>query len=169
MYCKECGKVLDQDSKYCSYCGTKQFLNRSTGDQSDLYPTEDSDTKNINVTLSLGRPKFVAEKKYGDTPGKIVKDEKYDLTYRKETDARDVGILLGIVLGIGTALAGFDGDWYLSLSILYILFSIISIIWVVRIAKRQNRNKVGWGFLAFFSPCLALIIIGSLKKLRQPT
>lgn len=24
MYCKECGKSIDADSKYCSYCGAKQ-------------------------------------------------------------------------------------------------------------------------------------------------
>lgn len=24
MYCKKCGKKIDDDSIYCTYCGTKQ-------------------------------------------------------------------------------------------------------------------------------------------------
>ncbi|MBI9067577.1 MAG: zinc ribbon domain-containing protein [Salinivirgaceae bacterium] len=24
MYCKECGKQIDEDSKFCSFCGAKQ-------------------------------------------------------------------------------------------------------------------------------------------------
>jgi len=42
---------------------------------------------------------------------------------------------------------------------------IIATLWVIEIAKRQNRKTIGWGTIAFFSPSIALIIIGQLKKL----
>jgi len=38
--------------------------------------------------------------------------------------------------------------------------------WIVKIAFRQNRDSFNWGFFAFISPMLSLIIIGILKKLR---
>lgn len=38
-------------------------------------------------------------------------------------------------------------------------------IWVVAIAKRQNRETVGWGAFAFFLPLIALIVIGQQRKL----
>lgn len=42
-------------------------------------------------------------------------------------------------------------------------------IWIVKIAKRQNRNTTGWGVFAFLIPNLALIIIGLLRKLIKPS
>lgn len=171
MYCKECGKIIDADSKFCSYCGAKQSSDTSTGNQTELYSKDDSNAKNITVTLSLRRSGNVEERKHNNTVKKKAIDEKYDPTYRKETGARIIGITLGIEMGVVTASGINSGDFseFITMYILYIIFLIISIIWVVRIAKRQNRNKVGWGIFAFVSPFLALIIIGSLRKLRQPT
>ena len=39
--------------------------------------------------------------------------------------------------------------------------------WVANIAKRQNRNKFSWGTFAFFLPSVALIVIGTQKKLSS--
>ena len=44
MYCKECGKYIDDDSKFCKYCGKKQYTtNLSTenpGSQENIPPSE---------------------------------------------------------------------------------------------------------------------------------
>ncbi len=37
-------------------------------------------------------------------------------------------------------------------------------IWVIIIARKQNRSKIGWGILAFFLPLLTLMVIGLLRK-----
>lgn len=47
------------------------------------------------------------------------------------------------------------------------IFKIGIIIWVVKIATKQNRNTVGWGVFAFFLPSICLIVLGQQKKLRK--
>ena len=97
---------------------------------------------------------------------------KYDLTYSKEIGATITGILLLVVSIIIKLSGGFtfhDIDSYRQAIFNFICFLVIRIsvtVWVVNIAKRQNRNSIGWGLFAFFLPSIALIIIGLLKKLR---
>lgn len=93
----------------------------------------------------------------------------YDLSYRKETEATIVGvILLIIILSIyysdGILLESEDTFAIFIISNLFIRISVTA--WIVSISKRQNRDAVSWGIFAFLSPSIALIIIGLLKKKR---
>jgi len=92
---------------------------------------------------------------------------KYDYSYEKETYATVFGIILFLAVG---SLAFFPDDSYDTRNFVgFVLFitRIFVTIKVVKIASRQNRNKTGWGVLAFLLPAVALIIIGQLRKLRK--
>lgn len=106
-------------------------------------------------------------------------DRKYDPTYEKETGARTLGILLIIfsLLYYGFAkgiLSPFFFDNKLSYieflffsNIGFLIVRIIIVIYVVLIAKAQNRFQFGWGLLSWLFPFITLIIIGSLNKLAD--
>ena len=92
---------------------------------------------------------------------------KYDLTYKKETDATLFGIILFIVLGVIHILVSvgeINISPFYGAGLLTIRFLVTP--YVVNIASRQNRNEKVWGWFAFFFPSIALIIIGQLKKLK---
>lgn len=159
MFCKFCGKQIDDDSIFCSFCGTKQ----STISQEVIH-NSNSDTKTVNVNLSFGRLS-ASEKK--ETFQKV-QVEKYDLTYQKESDATFIGALFLIISG-----AIYFGGTKEELRPIFAIFSLVIrigvTIWCVNIAKRQNRDSFNWGLFCFFLPSIALIIIGLLKKLRKET
>lgn len=97
-------------------------------------------------------------------------------SYQEHEDVAFVGYLLiafNILLIIFNIIKGNDKDWikiYNEYRPIFLMFSSlikISIVyWVVKIAKRQNRNQLGWGVFAFFIPSICLIILGKLKKIR---
>ena len=91
----------------------------------------------------------------------------YDFDYEKEREATYVGILF-LIGSIALSFVNFRENEDALIAGLFILFifRIIFTCWVVKIASRQNRNTTGWGFFAFFSPSIALIIIGLLNKLK---
>ena len=165
MYCKSCGKQIDDDSKFCSFCGTKHTLNFVT-----------SGTKPIIEERPI--TKQVANQQ---TEKKEIKQvgvaQKYDLTYKKEVSARIVGILLVIFIAVDfvfgqvfVKLNNINVDTAIEfLGVFTVVIRIISTVWVVAIAKRQNRNTGGWAILAFLTPAIILIIIGSTKKLLYPS
>lgn len=161
MFCKYCGKQIDDDSVFCSYCGTKQsvFDQPIVGVESN---SANSESKTVNVNLSFGRPqsnKVVVDK---------TKVEKYDATYQKESDATAVGVIILIVSFIFLLFGGVkDPSLYYTLAIVSSIGRIMITVWCVNIAKRQNREAGGWGFFAFFFPSIALIIIGQLEKLKR--
>jgi hypothetical protein len=97
---------------------------------------------------------------------------RYDKTYDKETDATYTGIflfILTIVLSLSQTFKFIDAATYKQIvtysTIGTFLLRIVITIWVVNIAKRQNRETIGWGILAFFFPSIILIIISLQKKL----
>ena len=100
-------------------------------------------------------------------------NSKYDLTYKKETGASIVGLLLLIIPAWVRfrVLTVIGVDIYLiekGITIAcFILLAILITLWVCRIAFRQNRNVVGWGVFAFLLPLPTLIIIGLLKKREE--
>ena len=97
--------------------------------------------------------------------------KKFDLTYKKETDATIFGAILVIITiilrltGVITFESYNNQDKSVIVAILLIIRTIITVL-VVNIATRQNRNSTVWGLFAFFFPSIALIVIGLLKKLR---
>lgn len=167
MYCKECGKEIDNDSKYCSYCGTKQPLKNMPSNSPEIDTRSATSTQNIDISLSFDRPK----NKEIIEPVKV---EKYDLTYQGDFDATITGIIVVIINLVILLVVRIDDPYDQQVftaiaALINIIWRIIATVWVVNIAKRQNREHVGWGFFAFFIPNLALIIIGSLKKLLRPS
>ncbi|XVJ67187.1 MAG: zinc-ribbon domain-containing protein [Lacibacter sp.] len=160
MFCKSCGRQIDNDSTFCSFCGTKQ--------STDLKPQVQADTnQSINTTQKV----YSNETNFNNTPN-IVRQPKYDPTYKKEDDAMTVGIIL-LVIAVIFAIVGpiqFEdresyGQFKAVTAIVSLILRIIITVWVVNIAKRQNRETFGWGLFAFFLPSIALIVIATRKKL----
>ncbi len=166
MYCKSCGKQIDDDSKFCSFCGTRHNITTVSPE----IKRETSERVIRNET-----PIKPIEEKKTEKKEEIVKKEivpKYDLTYQKETGARTVGIILIIFLVLNfifgpvvIKLNNIDVDDAIKFySAFTVIVRILATIWVVGIAKRQNRDAGGLGVLTFISPAILLIIVGSLKK-----
>lgn len=147
MYCKNCGNFIDYDSKFCRYCGTNQNVSAPGGKKNKIL-------------------EFLKRKK----PQKRINTPKYDDTYKKETDATLAGILL---FSINFILISVDVNIHESESLMVLValggltLRIIITSWVVRIAKRQNRDVSSWGFFAFMLPSIALIIIGESRKISN--
>ncbi len=156
MYCKSCGKLIDNDSKYCIHCGTKLSLKKETGVEKTV------EKKSL---LDSG---IETKDKIED---KIILRTMYDEDYKKETDATIFGgllLLAQILIYLFGPTTFTRQDYTTYLSIYYVIalfFRIIISVWVVKIAKRQNRNSTLWGIFAFFIPSIALIIIGQTKKI----
>jgi len=166
MFCKTCGNQIDSDSVFCSFCGTKQSdINKPVLDDNSMGQT---DPKTVNVNLSFGRQNTAKPIQEINE----YKQPKYDLTYTKESDATLLGVIL-LVVSLGLAIfQPFKFDNYESYnqfkvftSIGALVLRIFVTVWVVSIAKRQNRETFGWGALAFFLPSIALIIIGQQRKI----
>ena len=100
---------------------------------------------------------------------------KHNPKYIREIAASNFGVLLLIISLLFSALLSLykseSTENYNETKELYLIISlvvrILVTISVIGIAKRQNRDSTGWGFLAFFFPSIALIIIGRLQKLNS--
>lgn len=163
MYCKECGKELSNDSKFCSFCGTKLGL-FSSDNNSDDFSFKNND--------SMDSHQFENSKsfKYETVIQKPI--DKYDNTYEGDSWATIIGIiviLLGLILLFAVRIKDeYTLNIYKAIAALINLFwRVIATTWIVHIAKRQNRKTTIWGILGFIVPNLVLIIIGSLKKLLK--
>lgn len=159
MFCKSCGRQIDNDSRFCSICGAKQSV--------DLNP---------QVKVTIDHSNSITQKVNNDpifnNPSSIVQQRKYDLDYKKEDNAVTFGIFL-LAIALIFAIVGpikFEdsesyGQFRVVLAIVSLILRIIITVWVVNIAKRQNRDTFGWGLFAFLLPSIALIVIATRKKL----
>jgi len=161
MYCKECGKEIDNDSKFCNYCGTKQNIIIKN---LDVKTTKDT-INQAHIPVNENKPKE------NQIVKNIAKESKYDLTYKKDHTPTIFGLILlfvNLCILIFSANYKFPIEQYgiLSIAIAFITLALsISIsIWCSNISKILNRNRIGWSIFGFFYPPLALIIIGQLKK-----
>lgn len=160
MYCKSCGRQIDNDSTFCSFCGTKQ--------STELKPQVQADTTQSNNTT---QQVYKNETNFNASPN-IIRQSKYDPTYKKEDDAIFIGVVL-LVIALIFAIVGpikFEdresyGQFRAVTAIVSLILRIIVTVWVVNIAKRQNRETFGWGLFAFLLPSIALIVIATRKKL----
>lgn len=163
MFCKACGKNIDIDSAFCSFCGSKQSI--------DLKPNVETDT---TTSINTNQKVYSNESNFNNTPN-IVHQPKYDLTYEKEQNAMFVGIILLIISLLVTINGPYEFENEISNRQFRAVSALVSFVlrifvtgWVISIAKRQNREPFGWGVLAFFLPSIALIIIVQLRKLYKP-
>jgi hypothetical protein len=160
MFRKSCGRQIDNDSAFCSFCGTKQ--------STDLKPQVQTDT---NQSISITQKTYTNDTNFCNSPT-IDRQPKYDPTYEKENEAMKVGIIL-LIIALIFAIAGpikFEdresyGQFRAFTSIVSLILRIFITFWVVIIAKRQNRETFGWGLFAFLLPSIALITIGTKRKL----
>lgn len=168
MYCKKCGKQIDNDSNFCSFCGAKQtVINIDEIAQNSNLKELEPKIGNLNLTSG----KINTSKPVIKTNNFTNKALIYDPTYRKETDASSVGILILITSVIIYIILRNVNDsetfqiFYSITTMILLILRITLTVWGVNIAKRQNRNTTGWGFLTFFFPAISLIILGNQKKL----
>ena len=86
MYCKECGKQIDDDSKFCSHCGTRLV-------------TEIPKTVTFQTTNEINS--YNKDKSVDTSSIKIKENQKefskYDKTYTKEIEATVTGSLIIIL------------------------------------------------------------------------
>ena len=161
MFCKACGKQIDDDSVFCSYCGARQSIsNKPAMAAESNSSTPQLNTVNVNLSRSRSQSKKVTEDNN--------KVEKYDDTYQKETAATVVGVGI-LIVSLAFYIDGErrDLEFTVLLAIASLIGRIIITVWCVNIAGRQNRETVGWGFFAFVFPAIALIIIGQLSKRKM--
>ncbi|MDC0584451.1 zinc ribbon domain-containing protein [Bacteroidales bacterium] len=158
MYCKNCGKQIDDDSKYCNYCGTQQSLNSIKNSHSEA--------RKVDVNLKIQGPKIRFP--HSQSEKKLSRIDRYDESYKKETNATLVGIIVLIAnFGILVTDNEIDDETYAILIVLALILRIVFTVWIVNIAKRQNRPSSNWGVLGFLFPSISLIIIGQLKKIKD--
>jgi hypothetical protein len=167
MYCKSCGKQIDDDSIFCTFCGTRQSIIYKPDPNTSFAALQ---SKSMKVDLSSEIPSTIKS-----TSEVNIKPPKYDLSYEKEADATFAGMFL-ILISIVFAVIGpmkFDTEdsynQFKVISTIGALFvRIIGTIWVVNITRRQNRDPFLWGLLTLIFPSIGLIIVGQLKKLYNP-
>ena len=160
MFCKSCGRQIDNDSTFCSFCGTKQSVNLRPQNQVGISQTLNT-TQNVNNN----------EANFNKSPS-LVSQQKYDPTYKKEDDAMAIGIIIWVIVLIFAIVGPLefqDSESYAQFRVVSAIASLILRIfitgWVSNIAKRQNRETFGWGLFAFLLPSIALIVIATRKKL----
>jgi len=168
MFCKHCGNKIDDDSQFCSFCGTKQSnINKPKFEDNGGHIQKEA--KTVNVNLSFGRRNNLNP---DPEESKSFTEPKFDISYSKETDATFLGIVLLVITLFLVIFQPFkfnDIDQYNQFRALALIIDlvlrILIIVHVVNIAKRQNRETFGWALFAFFLPSIALIVIGQQKKL----
>jgi len=97
-------------------------------------------------------------------------------TYKRPTNAFFVGFILLIIALIQKYIKtqeifslDYDDIFIVTnviLKIISLTIRIIAAFWVTQIAKRQNRNILGWGIFAFFVPPIALMWLGLSRRIE---
>jgi len=160
MYCSKCGEIIDNESKFCRHCGFKI-----------VYANPVIYNQTVDKANSIPEHKKPPTNEIRDSNKKGKRNE-FDLSYKKETIATVIGIIIVVLNIIILIIATSNHDIFRNSSdstnglpqAISIILRIFCTVYVVNIAKRQNRNKSSWGFFTFFFPSIALIIIGTLRK-----
>jgi hypothetical protein len=168
MYCKECGKPIDDDSKFCRYCGknlSEIIKNPQQKTNEDILISKE--THKSNEAESIKKESSIDSQTLKNTYH-TPKNEKYDESYEKEPFASFIGALtiIGVPL-IGNELITLN-ESHIGFYIIIFIWRILATIWIVNIATRQNRDTFGWGVFGFLTPGIALLIIGLQKKINIP-
>ena len=124
--------------------------------------------KSTNETqpTHISEPNRETDQKHSASKNEYIDIEnlKYDQTYTKPIDATFVGVGL-LIISNYILFSGATADIEPAVvALINLIYRILITIWVVSLAKVQNRNQIGWGIFAFILPTLSLIIIGLLRK-----
>ena len=92
----------------------------------------------------------------------------YDLSYEKDYRPIILGVfVIGLNIQMFSEMKYYHESVIIGNIIYSLIYRVIITIWVVSIAKKLNRDKIGWGVFALFLPSLCLIIIGLKKKIKH--
>jgi small basic protein len=158
MFCKNCGKQIDNDSKFCSYCGVS-LTNEPTV-----------------ITQEKKTHSFQAFPAQSITPPTPVSIDKYDMSFKKDDSLTTIGIVMLIIGIIGTIsmqneITKMTFDEFRTFQIVGIIVSLVVRVVVIGVvsqyANKLNRDSFLWGFFAFIVPAICLIVIGQQKKLKN--
>jgi len=142
MYCKKCGKEIDYDSVFCTYCGQRKQSIEST-----KYTNKD---KILQANL----------KSRSKTKSKI------DNNYKRDFSPTIIGIILIIANFVTLTILDINSneDGYRTFGIIHIIGRIVVAIMIFNIAEKLNRSTIGWAAFGLFLPAPALISIGLMKR-----
>jgi hypothetical protein len=156
MFCKSCGKQIDEDSIFCSFCGVSQSkANRPVIDSVSI---QDNNPLRASTESDIIKPSAEEFNKQQH----ITKPNQY---INRKVKYQDEAIFIGVLLIFSTIIASiYYQEYYQLLLALSIIIKILLTFWIVDFASKLNRNKVLWGIFGFFMTGLALIIIGLLRR-----
>ena len=229
MYCKKCGELISDDSKFCAHCGAMQMNTQLKSDtQQVIHPltvkkleglfglnlskkvigvyllwlllhliillvywdsnkyanrhfwpfSDKSDIEDYNLSEFLLYTLvpligIITFNLFSNSDDSLTnKNDKYDLSYENDSTATIVGFFILVVTIVFPIITRSNKDedkiqeFRAIMSFATLIFRIVSTIWVISIAKKQNRDTTGWGLFAFFLPSLSLIFAGLNKKLK---
>src|ERR1017187_1577908 len=115
MFCKSCGKIIDDDSKYCIHCGTKLFSNNVPITENNEKVIEDSDSSKTktenNSTIKSTNSIYDKHPLKGLNNQENVLEE-FELKFKNSKSSRRIiGVLLSFI-------GCFSLAWDVSFSIL---------------------------------------------------
>lgn len=148
MYCKHCGIVIDDDSKFCYSCGKQQMQPASS--------TSTGKTSKNQVIDKLEKDPL---------------ENEIDLLYQVNNIYLGFGICLIILVAgvnIWFQLNDAENETIYLFNGMMMVVKIIFAISVSREARRVSRNAILWGILTFFFTGIVLIIYGSKREKLLP-
>ena len=152
MYCKYCGKLIEDDSKYCSSCG-KQL----------------SQISNTNNKLPKVRSLINLKK---ERPITDALENEFDLTYHTNTIYVACGICyLLIMICVNTIIIqsdGYDNQLFYGFNFVMFIIKILFSVSIATEARKVKRNSNLWSTLVFFFTGIALIIYGLKREKLLP-
>lgn len=155
MFCKECGKKIDKDSKYCNYCGTKQLIN--------FIAKNGKFNKLIYIP-----PKRIIKFNLSQKKRKKIQSTLNNAFFSfLEKNSFYVGLTsLLVTFFLPTLLIDLTSRKLIDnlLVILFLPYRFLFVYLIANVAERKNRNSDLWLFLGFILPSIILMLLGMLKK-----
>jgi tetratricopeptide (TPR) repeat protein len=157
MFCKYCGKEIDNDSAYCSYCGTLQSKILINDSPNEFDPkTNDRQIRDSSFEQKPIDPLFL----------------EHDLTFKTAKNYRLLGIFILIIVSIINIVLisgpGIDKESIYLFNSIMLIFKLIIALKITTLAGKLKRNQAIWGLSTLFFAGIALILFGSVKKPLLP-
>lgn len=145
MYCKSCGKQIDDDSKFCQYCGTSLTL-----------------VKSVNFETAHTEPQQSPRSEPAET-----------FLFQNNPDIG--AVRFGLVMLIVTLIFGLNYEnvqrqsdqlTFAFIGLFTLVYRFCLVKWIFDLAREKNRIPLGYVLLGFFIPNIVLIYIALLKTKR---
>lgn len=175
MFCKHCGKEIDEDSAFCQYCGMSQSV-IETVTESDVEVENTIEIESVVEKESVTDicENVEEESKIATVNGKFWQKDNQESSDLSFSDywLRKVGLICAIVFfaftlfGILTAIKQVSKEW-LGNSALYwttIVFLIIAVIFYIVRCLRRKKFKVYFEPVAFIFVIIVIVIISIVGR-----